>query len=1003
MRPFDPKSYLADVLGPYRDTAETPSLFERYLLDFDDANDAAIESRLEEVKRYWDKQTEHPRYGALIRGLAEKHMEAKLILADARERNRAVEQARGEQEVATERERRERESWERLLQSFEAAGLDPARRAQLEKAGRRAGIPEQELRERLDSMPEVREPEVLDPAIRSGIVANLSALAQGLEEPRRGLSLFHALSLEVTAGAAEVKSRREAQVSENNKRPEGHVKSAWDRVLSQAKLHLVDDDPGAYVNGLVADVREALDQVAFEAIADDGVIDEVEAEQLRRKAIELGLSPELAERAVAELAREHGALVRTGETVHLIACPACNYPHSREGRAKRCSRCSTPLFIACPGCGEQAEAIASRCSSCGVDLHRHAEATRVLGRLPELLSAGRVAQAEEDLQGAVQVLGGSDPALTDPARKVKTAVERTRRDWAAVEAARAERRQYEARRLLTDLARGARDFRGQAGELPGEALAAVEARIGEAEERLREARQAVAEQREEALVEVLRLAADCAEAERELDRLPPQPPGAVEVTASGSAMAVRWSPSPTPGAGYAVTRVTLPAGVESRVGETEDLRLEDSTAPPGMVVRYRVVATRGRASSAPASSQPAVAAYEVRSLSVTPGDGRVDLSWAPVGDCGRVVVERLGESGEAPVAIVPDLTGASDRDVVNGRRYTYRVLAEYPGPDGGVIRSGGQTVFAQPIERPRPLEGLRVQTGRDRVELDFDPPAIGSVAVFRSSREPDVARGAVLDSSRLAELGEQLPSQNGTAVDSSPPKGRCFYLPVTTAGSVAIAGAVVRHIALPGIENTQVVLHGKRALVTWSWPEGITIARVVWRFDRRPQGPDDATAERVDHRLGEYRDSGGFSIAIGGRRSLFVSVFPATRADGEVVCAPVGGNGSSAMLRAEQKTEVRYSVRRVGGLRKRLEVEVSEPTEGELPELVLVGREGDILPRNAGDGEVLARLGGGGPRSSSLEMRQLSRPLAVKLFLDSSSAAASHVLFDPLVDDLLIG
>ncbi len=49
MRPFDPESYLPEILGPYRGSGELPSLFERYLLDFDDADDAAIEARLTEV------------------------------------------------------------------------------------------------------------------------------------------------------------------------------------------------------------------------------------------------------------------------------------------------------------------------------------------------------------------------------------------------------------------------------------------------------------------------------------------------------------------------------------------------------------------------------------------------------------------------------------------------------------------------------------------------------------------------------------------------------------------------------------------------------------------------------------------------------------------------------------------------------------------------------------------------------------------------------------------
>ena len=1004
MRPFDPKSYLAEVLGPYRGSGELPSLFERYLLDLDDADDAVIEGRLAEVKRYWDKQTENPRYGSMIRDLAGKHAEARLRLADASERAREVEKARRRQADAAERERKGREEWEQLLEeSVQAAGgLDPARRARLEKLGREAGIPVEELRQRLDAVPEAKEPEVLDRNTRREVAAKLSTLAQALEEPRASRSLYHALGLELGAEVGEVRTRREAEVAENNRRSPSSLKEAWKEVLPEVKLHLLDAEPDAYVNGLLADVREALDQVAFKAIADDNVIDELEAEQLRRGAIELGLSPELAQRVIGELAREHGAVVQMGEPVDLIVCPACNHPQGRAGGTERCSRCGAALFVTCPGCGEPAEATAARCSSCGTDLHRHAAAARAVERLPALLAEGRVAEAEEQLNGAQQVLESSHPALVDVTRQVRTAVEAARRGWAEVEAARSDRRQFAARRLLGDLGRRAKDFRGQTGELPAEALDAVERRIAEAEERLRVALQAPADQREAALVEVLRLAADYPEAEGELDKLPPEPPGTVEVRMSGATLSLSWEPSPTAGVGYAVTRVTLPAGIESRVGETEDRRLEDPAASAGSVVRYKVAATRGRASSAPVTSEPVVAAYEVRHLQADAGDGQVELSWAPIGDSGRVVVERREEGELAPVPIVPDLTGVRDPEVSNGCRYAYRVHVEYPGADGGVVRTDGQTVFAQPVERPRALEGLRVRAEGDRVELEFEPPPVGSVAVFRSAEEPEIAAGATVSAGRLTELGEQLPVQGSVAVDSSPPQGRCFYLPVTIAGSVAVAGAALSHLALPEIENAQVVMQGKRALVTWTWPAGVTIARVLWRHDRRPAGPGDGEAERVDYRLGEYRDGGGFSIAMGDHRSLFVSVFPAARIDGNTVCGSAAGRGSSAMLRFEQKTEVRYSVRRVGGLRKRLEVEVSEPPEGALPELVLVGREGDILPRSASDGKVLARLGGDGPRSSTLEMRQLSRPLAVKLFLDSASAAGSHVLYDPLVDDLLI-
>jgi hypothetical protein len=72
------------------------------------------------------------------------------------------------------------------------------------------------------------------------------------------------------------------------------------------------------------------------------------------------------------------------------------------------------------------------------------------------------------------------------------------------------------------------------------------------------------------------------------------------------------------------------------------------------------------------------------------------------------------------------------------------------------------------------------------------------------------------------------------------------------------------------------------------------------------------------------------------------------------------------------------------------------------PELVLVARSGDLLPRTAADGEVLARLGGGEALVSSVDLGGRKRPLAVRMFLGSTSSANAFQLFDPAADELLI-
>jgi hypothetical protein len=1005
MRPFEPKAYLKEVLGPYMDAAELPSLFDRYLLDVEDADDAAIEARLDEVKRYWDKKSEHAKYGSMIRTLSDQHAKAKLTLADPRQRAKLAEEVRSRSQEEREAAERALREWEELLAQAvrSAGGLEPVQRVRLEKMAASTGIAGPETQAKLDAAPAAPEPETLDAGQRKLISDALAGLARDLGEPRIGLSLFHALGLEVTAEADAVRGDHAAKTKEAALLAHGNVKASWNGVLALAKIHLLDNDPRIYTHSLAIGVREALAGDAIKAIADDGEIDPVEAEQLLRKAVALGLTSELAQQTVDELAREHGARLRTGETVDFVACPSCNEPHPRAAGHKRCQRCGTELFVECPaGCGTTNDAIAARCTNCGADLRRHAEASRAVARLPDLVAEGRVAEAQDKLTDVSRVLGVSSPELEGVSKQVRMAFDGAKRVWLEVEAARSERRQYAAQRLLAELDETAKDVPGPGAELPAEALGAVRQRIAEAEALVKRARGLVEGERESVLMEALRFASDCSEAEQELERLPLEPPTGVEARAGGRSVEVNWTASSTGGVRYVVTRAGEGGAGRAVVGETDGLGLHDSRATPGSIVRYSVEAVRGRARSTAATAEPIAVALEVGRIDVVSGDGEVRLSWPPSGEAGRVVVTRAEEASGMNVAITPDAAGVTDRSVLNGRRYVYLVQVEYPGPAGKVNRTPGLTVFAEPVERPKPLVRLEARVGPAGISLDFDSPPVGSVAVFRCKESPELQPGTELDPAGLAALGQTLAVQGSTALDPDPPTGRCFYQAVTTAGATSVVGAVVRHVVLPEISGVRADANGRRAAVTWTWPEGITLARVVWRHDRRPAGPEDPDAHGIEYRQGEYRDRGGCSIELGDERSLFVAVYPASRIDGEVVYGSIGGKASRATLRTEQKTELRYAVRRAGRLQKRLEIEVSEPRDGSLPELVLVGREGDILPRSSSDGTILARLGGDGPRSTTLELRGLSRPLTVRLFADSASAAGAFVLFDPMADDLLI-
>ena len=1007
MRPFDTKTYLVDVLGGYVTASggDIPDLFERYLLEPSDNDDAAIGARLGDVKALWDKRAEHAKYGQLIRTLSAAHFEAELTLCDPAERGRLAKKAAARDRERSQKAAEALTSWRSLLAEHvkSSGGLDPARRGQLERMAAKQGLDNAAVKRELDAAPVAKMPDVLEPTRRQRVRKALSELAQAVGEPRLSLSLYHALGLEVTYDGAVVQERYDTSMRENSQRAIGTMATLYKNVLSEAKLLLIDGDPRAYVEGLVLDVKEEMEFEGAEAAASGNLIDPTEAEQLLRRALELGLTRELGRRVIIELAKENGVSIETGAAVDYVACPSCNAPHPRTSAPKACGRCGTALFIDCPAddCGMRNDATAARCSNCGTDLHRYTEATRRLATLPGALSDGRVAAAAAELVEITRVLGGQ-AVPSDLRRRVEDAERTALAQWTAIETAIGARRLFAARVALRRLQSVAGDMIGPSGELPAIRAKEVERRLTELDAVLARARAASGPERERALVQAIGLAADCEEASAALDAIVPEPAGQVRVTMGASGVAVAWGPSPTIAARYSVRRTDVRAGTSTELGDTTDTRLDDHGATTGAVVHYDVTTVRGNGRSTASCSPPLTVAREVAGLSLADADSEVRITWQPVPASARVLVFRRdagGGGGERE--IVADRGGVVDRTVTNGQRYGYRVCVEYAGDGSEPQRTAGLTVFGQPAPPPEGIDELTVRQLPDGVLVEFARPPIGSVTVLRCDAAPEIEPGAMTNPARLAELGRVLPTDGQGARDSAS-NGICWYLPITIAGGTAVAGRARRHLALTDIANVTAVQRPNEVRVTWEWPAAVRIAKVIWRRDRQPSGPDDPDAETAWVRLGEYRDHGGFTIDSRGSQPLFIAVVPGVRVGADLLAGTMIPRGARASLRPTTKVDLRYDVRRTGMRKRRLEVRVHAPVGVETPGLVLVARSGDLLPRHASDGEVVARLGGGDPLTSTIDLASRPKPLTVRLFLGSTGSAGGYQLFDPTAGDLLI-
>jgi len=1001
MLPLDSSRYLAETLKPYATGVRPglPGLFERYLLEPADADERAIAARLADVKALWDKSLEHARYGELARVLAGEHDDACLTLGDPGERQRLAresERERAEQSAAAEEAIA---GWRELLAEYVGGGgLTPAARASLERIAAKRGLDPALVQTELDGAPEAAPPPVMDADTRGQIRKALQDLARVVGEERLSLSLFHALGLDGITEDLGAVQRQHAKVEDQNRgRSFGQTATAYKTVLALARLHLLEADPRAYVEGLVEDVGADMEfEVARSAT--DRVIDPTEAEALLRDAMRRGLSDELARRLIADLARDHGARLEVGAAVDYVACPACNTPHARPSAPESCARCGAALFVDCraPGCGTRNDATASRCRDCGGDLFAIAEATRRLAKVPDAVREGRIGWANDELGDVRRALGEEaiPPDLLTQVADRFTAAEAA---WADAEAAISARRLYEARRLLRDIARVAVDVTGPTGDPSQARLEEVERRLAEVERALARARAATGPDREAALCDALALAEDCEEAATALAAIPPRPPGAVTVELAQSGAAVGWERSPTDGVSYAVVRVDAIGGDRAAVATTEATRCEDRDAPTGATVAYEVAAVRGRTRSDPVRSAPLLVAHEVRELTVQEGDGEVRLDWQPLPATARVLASRTAEGVGGSAALAAGRAGLVDADVENGRRYAYRISVEYDGRH----ETPGVTAYAQPAPPPEGVATLDLTSEARGVRIDFARPPHGNVAILRCDGEPATELGERLDPAGLDVLGQRLAAEPHGALDPSP-SGVCWYLPVTLAGGAAIAGRAIRHLALPPISSVALADAAGQFRVTWEWPEGVRVARVVWRADRQPQAADEPGAEAAWVRLGEYRDHGGFTIEADGRQALFVAVVAGLRTEGGLVAGSSIAKAARATVRAAAKTDLSYAVRRTGLRKRRLEVEVRAPDGSTPPRLVLVARSGDLLPRSATEGEVLATLGGDGPLSSSLDLGGRERPFALRLFLESSSSAERFQVSDPGVDQLVV-
>jgi hypothetical protein len=422
--------------------------------------------------------------------------------------------------------------------------------------------------------------------------------------------------------------------------------------------------------------------------------------------------------------------------------------------------------------------------------------------------------------------------------------------------------------------------------------------------------------------EALRGCKDCMAAIEGKKRCRPTPPTNLVARATAAAVELNWTKSDARGVLlYAVIRKEgkPPERREDgrRVALTSTTSFADHDALPGVVYCYAVYTVReDDYSAAPAVSPATVRPAEVEALEATPRNSGVTLVWQlPPNATGVEVYRQIGDPPrrrEGDLVVTSAGSSVMDQKLQNGVVYGYRVVAVFRGGDGKPLYSEGSVISAKPQMPLQPVNQLNVtRQSSGQIDVTWVAPPSGEVSIYRYTPSADLPfpprSGQSLRQAELNALGDPFRAIGTTKAIYTPAAGdELKLLAVTRSGGSAVAGEVASVCFLDEIRDLEVWVEGSAMFLRWTFPDGIDVAKAVYRPDKFPEGAEDPVAtscycNQGNSKLGEFR------IEIPVIPLAYLKVFTARNRDRVWAYSA----GVERVVPLGQQRRARYTLRRV--------------------------------------------------------------------------------------------
>jgi titin len=244
---------------------------------------------------------------------------------------------------------------------------------------------------------------------------------------------------------------------------------------------------------------------------------------------------------------------------------------------------------------------------------------------------------------------------------------------------------------------------------------------------------------------------------------PPAVPTGLTATAVNGSVILTWTAS-IGASSYSIYKNTTGSSTYTLVNSTAQVTFTDSSVVNDTKYYYVVTASNGSCSSANSMQvtvTPACVPPSAPTVTATPSNGKVTLSWtAPTGATSYVVYRGSTSGGESTTPIaMPTTTSYVDSNVSNNMTYYYVVAAA-----NGTCSSGQSTeVSAMPVCTPPSVPGTLTATPGDaKVSLSWDPPTSwGSAGTDTYAISRKTGSGGIYTVIVAAQAGTSYTDSNG--------------------------------------------------------------------------------------------------------------------------------------------------------------------------------------------------------------------------------------------------